>query len=128
MAHGVGRRAPYAVVILLHGMTTDPISGPYFRGRLALAGIGLHTPLRDWLDAVYAIWLDAPSEKFEKASRTMVISSAKLRPNRETWGITPEQQALGGKLQAGPGLEAAGHGAPGSPLPPAIQRTVRQHR
>jgi hypothetical protein len=107
-------------------MTTDPITGPYFRGRLALCGIGSDTPLAKWLDSIYAVWLDAPAEVMEKAARTLEMRSAMIRPDRDTWGLTPVQQALSGNLQSGPGVEqAAGHGPPGSRLPSPIRRTVR---
>ena len=66
------------------------------RGRLALAGIGLHTPLEDWLDAVYAAYLDGPdSEILKKAHQQTVIGAARLRPNRETWGLEADHRALG---------------------------------
>jgi len=66
------------------------------RGRLALAGIGLHTPLGDWLDAVYAAYLDGPPEEtLRKAHQQAVIGAARLRPDRATWGLDPEQRALG---------------------------------
>lgn len=83
-------------VLLTYGWTRDPIVGPYLRGRLALAGIGLHTPLDDWLDAVYAAYLDGPSEEIlRKAHQQTVMGAAKLRPNRETWGLEEDHRALG---------------------------------
>lgn len=69
--------------------------GPYLRGRLALAGVGLRTPLADWLDAVYAAYLDGPPEEvLRKAHQQTVIGAARLRPNRETWGLEPDHVAL----------------------------------
>lgn len=77
--------------------------GPYLRGRLALAGIGLHTPLQDWLDAVYAAYLDGPGEELlRKAHQQAVIGAARLRPDRDTWGLEPDHRALGQGLVGQP--------------------------
>jgi hypothetical protein len=83
-------------VLLTYGWTRNPVVGPYLRGKLALAGIGLHTPLSEWLDAVYAAYLDGPGEDtFKEAHRQVVVQSARLRPDRATWGLLPEHRALG---------------------------------
>ena len=79
--------------------------GPYIRGKLRLAGVDLRTPLGDWLDAVYAAYLDAPHEFLADAHRQTVIAAARRRPDRETWGIEPDHIALGKGL-TGP---APGH-------------------
>lgn len=76
-------------------MTQDPITGPYVRGKLELAHIGLNTPLAHWLDAVYAVWLDAPHDRLEIAFKQTTLAAAKLRPDRSTWGRLPEHRALG---------------------------------
>ena len=90
-------------VLLTWGWTRDPVVGPYLRGRLALAGIGLHTPLSDWLDAVYAAYLDGPPEEtLKKAHQQTVIGAAKLRPDRDTWGLEPDHRALGQGLMGQP--------------------------
>lgn len=114
MDDGAGREPPYATVILIHGLTENPIYGPYIRGRLALAHVTLQTPIRQWLDAVYATWVDAPHEVLEKAAKSMTLRSAMLRPDRSTWGKLPEHRALAGKLGQGAGMEA-GAGAPPAP-------------
>ena len=75
-------------------MTQDPVCGPYVRGKLELAGLGLNTPLDRWLDAVYAVWLDAPHDRLEVAFKKTTLAAAKLRPDRSTWGKLPEHQAL----------------------------------
>lgn len=76
-------------------MTQDPISGPYVRGVLELAHVGLNTPLDRWLDAVYAAWLDAPHDKLEKTFKQLTLAAARIRPDRSTWGKLPEHRALG---------------------------------
>ena len=105
-------------------MTESPIYGPYIRGQLALAHVTLRTPLADWLDAVYAAWVAAPHEALQAAAKTMVVQSARLRPDRETWGMLPEHRALAGKLGQGAGMEAGG-GAP-APKRKGPARPARQ--
>jgi hypothetical protein len=84
-------------------LAESPSAGAYVRGKLALAGVDLSTDLGIWLDAVYAVWIDAPHELLEKAQATMVRQIARLRPEeaRETWGLRPEHQAMAGKLGKG---------------------------
>lgn len=90
-------------VLLTYGWTQDAVVGPYLRGRLVLAGVGLHTPLADWLDAVYAAYLDGPEETvLKKAHQQTVIGAARLRPNRDTWGLEPDHVALGQGLVGQP--------------------------
>lgn len=81
------------------------------RGRLALADIGLNTPLDVWLDAVYAVSVEAPYEALEKLNKQMIVKSAMVDPEaaRETWGALPEHQAMAGKL----GRQAAPPPVPG---------------
>lgn len=61
-------------------------------GKLALAGVDLRTPFDVWLDAVYAVLMEAPHEALAKMRDQVVIQSARLRPDRETWGLLPEHQ------------------------------------
>lgn len=114
MDDGVGGKPPYATVILIKGLTENPIYGPYIRGQLALAHVTLRSPLREWLDAVYAAWVAAPHDVLEKAAKFITLRSAILRPDRSTWGKLPEHRALAGKLGQGAGMEA-GAGAPPAP-------------
>lgn len=67
----------------------------YITGKLGLAGLDLSTPLHFWLDAVYAVWADAPHKLLEEAMKRMAIQEAKLDPERarETWGTRPEHLA-----------------------------------
>jgi hypothetical protein len=91
-------------------MTENPETGSWIRGRLALAGVDLRTSASTWLDAVYALWIDQPGDGIlAKAHRQLVIASAKLMPDRETWGALPEQQALGVARMTG---GTAGQAAP----------------
>lgn len=97
--------------------------GPYIRGQLVLADIGLSMPCGMWLDAVYAVWVTAP-EHLAKYNRELVIKSAQLDPEaaRETWGALPEHRAMAGQLGRGKGVEAGG-------AMPQRTRPVRsQHR
>lgn len=97
--------------------------GSYIQGRLALAGVDLHTPVATWLDAVWALYVDAPHQLLEKMAKERVIRAAQLRPDRETWGKLPEQRALGAGLVQEDG-KPADFGQPGTPLPPELQRRM----
>lgn len=90
--------APYATACLIFGLADNPPVRPYVSGRLALAGIDLRVPAAVWLDAVYAIVLEAPHELLEKVHGQITIQTARMRPDRETWGMTPDQVALTNKL------------------------------
>lgn len=86
-------------VLLTYGWTRDRVVGPYLRGRLVLAGVGLQTPLPDWLDAVYAAYLDAPEHTVLKdAHRQTVVGAARIRPDRDTWGLDPDHIVLSAGL------------------------------
>ena len=104
-----GERSPYAAVILIYGLTEDALIGPWIRGRLALAGLDLRMAASAWLDAVYALWIDQPDKDIlTKANQTLVVASARLIPDRETWGALPEQQALGvARMTGGVAAQAA---------------------
>lgn len=97
----------------------------YVQGRLALAGLDLRTPLADWLDAVWAIYVDAPHSVLKDMGRERVVRAAQLRPDRDTWGKLPEQRALGaGLVQEND--PAAVYGQPGTPLPPELQGRLKR--
>jgi hypothetical protein len=85
-------------VILLAGLTEDRTIGAYLRGQLRLNRIDLHTPLDQWLDAVYALWVSAPHEVLAKARQVIDQHSVTIAPDRETWGLTPEQIAQMGEF------------------------------
>jgi hypothetical protein len=85
-------------VILLAGFTEDPTFGPYLRGRMLLNRIGLHLPLGEWLDAVYALWADAPHEVLKRARQVIDQHAVTIAPDRDTWGATPEQIAQMGSF------------------------------
>lgn len=61
----------------------------------------LHIPAGDWLDAVYALFIDAPHEVIEPAHKQFVLKAAQIRPDYETWGLLPEHQELGRGLVKG---------------------------
>lgn len=68
----------------------------YIAGKLGLAGLDLSTPLHVWLDAVYAVWADAPHELLTEAMKRLSIQEAKIDPvrARATWGTRPEHLAM----------------------------------
>lgn len=103
MAGRVGGQPPYGTVLLIQQLTEDPVYAAYVRGRLVLAGVDLSVPAPDWLDAVWAAWVDSPHELLKKAQREVVIATAKIMPDRSTWGLLPEQQKLAGHMAARPG-------------------------
>jgi hypothetical protein len=109
VADRLGHGTPYPAVCLIYGLTESPLIGPWIRGKLTLAGVDLRTDAGAWLDSVYALWIEQPpTDALERAQRAMVIGSARLAPDRETWGALPEQQALGvARLTKG-----TGYGAP----------------
>lgn len=80
-------------MILILGLTEDRTLGPYLRGQLLLNRIDLHTPLPQWLDAVYALWTAAPHEVLKKARQVVDQHAVTIAPDRETWGLEPEQIA-----------------------------------
>lgn len=68
-----------------------------------MAGIGPRTRLADWMDAVFVILLDTPVDRIQKLEEQLAVADAQVDPKaaRETWGATPEQQGLGGRLLEG---------------------------
>lgn len=121
MVRGDGLPAPYGDVLLIASAAEDITYRGYVRGRLALAGLDLRTPLADWLDAVWAIYVDAPHSVLKEMARERVVRAAQLRPDRETWGKLPEQRALGAGL-----VQNNGPAPPGTPLSPEAQRLTRR--
>lgn len=56
-------------------------------------------PLAGWLDAVYVILLEAPSDDaLRKAADQLVNIEDRVAPNRETWGLRPEHQERQARL------------------------------
>jgi len=52
-----------------------------------------------WLAAVYAILMETPPDsRLQKMYDQLVIKGAILRPDRKTWGLTPDQVALSNRL------------------------------
>lgn len=94
----------------------------YIQGRLALAGVDLHTPVANWLDAVWAVYVDAPHSLLKDLAKERVVRAAQLRPDRETWGRLPEHQALGAGLVRD---ESATPGR-GVSLPPQLEAGFRR--
>lgn len=68
-----------------------------------MAGIGPWTPLADWMDAVFVIMLETPVDQIKQFEEHLAVAGAQVDPQaaRETWGATPEQQGLGGRLMEG---------------------------
>lgn len=84
------------------------------RGKLALAGIDLRVSAACWFDAAWAIVVDAPHEALSKVNDQMVLAQNRARPNRETWGVSEEEQALMAKAMNQPAVprRTRGDGAP----------------
>lgn len=100
--HWCGGKRPYGQVAVLASFVFDDLNyGPYIRGRLAQLPdrSALQDNLADWLDVVYAIWLDAPHDVVEKAGKALRNSSDRVAPNRETWGKLPEHRAQMGRFE-----------------------------
>lgn len=61
-----------------------------------LAGITADTRISfgDWLDAVYASLVTAPTDVLVKLEDSLVVNAALADPEgaRETWGLLPEHQ------------------------------------
>lgn len=83
-----------AVVLL----TQDHSLHPYLDGQLRLHGVDTREPAATWLHAVYAIVSTAPFDALKAMDDKLIGLSARLDPNRETWGLTPEHQRAGGRL------------------------------
>lgn len=94
MADCDGDRTPYLTARLIYSLAVDPSVQPYVEGKLMLAGVDSRVPAAGWFAAVYAIVVDAPTELLEKLHAQIVMTSTRIRPDRETWGVTPEQQAM----------------------------------
>lgn len=56
--------------------------------------------MSDYLDALYVIILETPVDDVKKLEEQLAVADAQVDPKaaRETWGATPEQQGLGGRL------------------------------
>lgn len=89
---------PYVAACLIYGLAETPYLKTYVAGKLALSGVDSRVPAATWFDAVYAIVVEAPHELLEKLHAQLTISSARLRPDRSTWGATPDQVALTNKI------------------------------
>jgi hypothetical protein len=65
-----------------------------------MAGINTRTPAKAYLDAVYAMILETPVDEIKKLESALSTLDAQLDPvrARETWGATPQHQALMGSL------------------------------
>jgi hypothetical protein len=71
-------------------------------GKLTLAGVDpSRVSAARWLDAVYAILMEAPAEALERMNDQLTLKTNIVRPNRETWGLTPEQIEMQSRLTAG---------------------------
>jgi hypothetical protein len=72
----------------------------YIDGRLAMAGINMRSPLKVWLDAAYAMLFETPVDEIKKLESALSARDAMIDPvaTRETWGLTPQHQALTGSL------------------------------
>lgn len=81
-------------MIALAALTTDRALGPYLRGRLWMAGVRDHTPVRTALDVLEVVSMDTPSEALTKRRRELDIHlnthrARSGRIDRDTWGLPP---------------------------------------
>jgi hypothetical protein len=90
-------------------MTCGPTDiAAYLRGRLHLAGVDADTPVGTVLDVLLTIVVDVPADalkdwrkNFDRALRPLARQhpeSRRVYPDRETWGLLPQQQAAMAKL------------------------------
>lgn len=122
---GGGIQPPYGDVLLIASTAEDMTYRGYIQGRLTLAGLDLHTPVADWLDAVWALYVDAPHSLLKDLAKERVVRAAQLRPDRDSWGKLPEQRALGAGLVQEE-VPQVGPGRPGPPLPADFQRRLKK--
>lgn len=115
MGHRAGHGPPYATACLILGYAGDMELKAYVNGKLALAGLDSRVSAAVWLDAIYAIVAEAPVELLKKMHGQIVIESAKLRPDRDTWGATPEHVAMQNKVIGKQGSRGAAPAAARSP-------------
>jgi hypothetical protein len=120
VGRGAGHRPPYGTACLIFGLAEEFHLKSYVRGKLALAGIDLRVPADTWLDAVYAIVVEAPHEVLEKVHGQFIVASARIAPDRDSWGALPEHVALTNKLT---GLDR-----PGAPRPARRATAPPGHR
>lgn len=90
--------------------TTRSDSASYLRGKAHMAGIGPSTPLRLACDVLLTIEVDGvPGDQVKQwrkaIDRQLLVRPAAAGrpagPDRETWGLAPEQMAATSKLTAG---------------------------
>lgn len=84
----------------------DPAYVHYVGGKLALSGLDeSRVSAAGYLDALYAILLEGPGdEQLRKVHDQIVIKMGMIKPDRETWGLHPDQIAMQNRL--------VGRGAP----------------
>lgn len=71
----------------------------YVYGKLTLAGLrDTRVSAARWLDAVYAILMECPDERLRKMQDQLVLLTARLRPDRASWGLTPEQVEMSNRI------------------------------
>lgn len=98
MDHRAGGRPPYATACLIFGLAEQPHLKSYVSGKMALAGVDSRAPAAVFLDALYAIVVDAPHEGLEKLNDQITLKTHQLRPDRDTWGLLPDQVAMTKKI------------------------------
>jgi hypothetical protein len=59
-----------------------------------VAGIDSRVSLKTYCDAVWAILVDAPTDRLKSISDHLIVAEAMANPDaaRETWGMLPEHQ------------------------------------
>jgi hypothetical protein len=90
----------------LLSLTSDRALGGYLRGRLWIAGVRDRTTLVTVLDVLEVILMDTPQEALAEKRRSLdvAVSVAEARAgmvDRDSWGLSPEQQAATAPLLGG---------------------------
>jgi len=98
MGDRVGGRPPYATACLIFGLAEQPHLKAFVSGKMALAGVDSRAPAAVYLDALYAIVVEAPHEGLEKLHDQITLKTHQLRPDRETWGLLPDQVEMTKKI------------------------------
>lgn len=70
---------------------------------MALHGVDeTRISVTSWLDCIYTAMVSAPGEVIEAVDKKLILQSAKIAPDRSTWGALPEHQRLGPKMRNQP--------------------------
>lgn len=75
------------------GATTDPVIGPWVRGKLATFHVRPATPIGVVCDLVHMLLAEIPGEVLGKLRTELDIMAIRAGAPRDNWGLLPHQQA-----------------------------------